>query len=78
MAEKKKGVKSVQEDMSIEEAFEKLNTILNNLDGEEIPLEESFRLYEEGIRLLNYCNTKVDKVEKQIMVLNGAKNQDEF
>lgn len=65
-------------DLNIEEAFEKLNTIINSLDREEITLEDSFRLYEEGVKLLKYCNAKVDKVEKQIIVLNRAENQDEF
>lgn len=86
MAERKKNIsvkdRSVEnisiENISIEEAFEKLNTILNSLDREDIPLEESFQLYEEGVALLKYCNAKVDKVEKQIIVLNGAENQDEF
>lgn len=66
------------EGLSIEEAFEKLNGIIGSLDGEEIPLEESFRLYQEGIQLLQYCNAKVDMVEKQMIVLNGAGKQDEF
>lgn len=64
--------------LSIEEAFEKLDTIINSLNREEISLEDSFHLYEEGVKLLKYCNAKVDKVEKQIIVLNGAENQDEF
>lgn len=64
--------------LSIEEAFEKLNGIIGSLDREEIPLEESFRLYKEGVRLLQYCNAKVDMVEKQMVVLNGVENQDEF
>lgn len=65
-------------DLSIEEAFEKLNLIIHNLDGEDLPLEESFRLYQEGVHLLQYCNAKVDMVEKQMIVLNGEENRDEF
>lgn len=64
--------------LSIEEAFEKLNQIIGNLDKEEISLEESFQLYQEGVRLLQHCNAKVDMVEKQIIVLNQAGSQDEF
>ena len=66
------------EGLSIEEAFEKLNRIIGSLDGEEIPLEESFRLYQEGVQLLQYCNAKVDMVEKQMIVLNGAESQNGF
>lgn len=66
------------EGISIEEAFEKLNQIIGSLDREDLPLEDSFRMYQEGVRLLQYCNAKVDMVEKQMIVLNGAENQDEF
>ncbi len=69
-------IKSLEE-ISVEEALERLNQIICSLDGE-ISLEESFRLYREGVQLLQYCNTKVDLVEKQMIVLNGAENQDEF
>lgn len=69
-------IKSLEES-SVEEALERLNQIICSLDGE-ISLEESFRLYREGVQLLQYCNAKVDLVEKQMIVLNGAENQDEF
>lgn len=69
-------IKSLEES-SVEEALERLNQIICSLDGE-ISLEESFRLYREGVQLLQYCNAKVDLVEKQMIVLNGAEKQDEF
>lgn len=69
-------IKSLEES-SVEEALERLNQIICSLDGE-ISLEESLRLYREGVQLLQYCNAKVDLVEKQMIVLNGAENQDEF
>ena len=65
-----KKAEELLEKLSIEEAFEKLNQIIGNLDKEEISLEESFQLYQEGVRLLQHCNAKVDMVEKQIIVLN--------
>ena len=82
LEEKKKNsnkkAEELLEKLSIEEAFEKLNQIIGNLDKEEISLEESFQLYQEGVRLLQHCNAKVDMVEKQIIVLNQAGSQDEF
>mgnify|MGYP001121909243 CR=1 FL=1 len=69
-------IKSLEES-SVEEALERLNQIICSLDGQ-ISLEESFRLYREGVLLLQYCNAKVDLVEKQMIVLNGAEKQDEF
>ena len=34
--------------------------------------EESFAFYEEGIRLLKGCTEKLDRVEKQMIVLRGG------
>lgn len=79
LEKEKKTEREIQslEESSAEEALERLNQIICSLDGE-ISLEESFRLYREGVQLLQYCNAKVDLVEKQMIVLNGAENQDEF
>ena len=79
LEKEKKTEREIQslEESSVEEALERLNQIIFSLDGE-ISLEESFRLYREGVQLLQYCNAKVDLVEKQMIVLNGAENQDEF
>ena len=54
----------------MEEAFEELNELLTKMDSDQISLEDSFKLYQEGVQLVRYCNEKIDKVEKQIMILN--------
>ena len=33
-------------------------------------MEETFALYEQGIRKLKFCNQKIDKVEKKMLLLN--------
>jgi exodeoxyribonuclease VII small subunit len=64
------------EEKSLEVAFEDLNKIIGNLEKEDISLEDSFKLYQEGIVLLKHCNTALDKVEKQLIVL-GEENESE-
>lgn len=54
----------------MEEAFEELNELLTKMDSDQISLEDSFKLYQEGVQLVRYCNEKIDKVEKQLMILN--------
>lgn len=54
---------------SLEQQFEELNTIIEQLDSPEISLEDSFKLYQNGMKLLKSCNDSIDKVEKKIMVL---------
>ena len=54
---------------SLEKSLEDLNEILTNLEKEDISLEDSFSLYQEGMKLLKQCNDSIDKVEKQLMIL---------
>ena len=58
-----------EENKSLEAAFEELDKRIEDLEEEEITLEESFKLYQEGMKLLKYCNNSIDKVEKQIIIL---------
>lgn len=53
----------------LEKSLEQLNDILSNLEKEDISLEESFTLYQEGMKLLKQCNESIDKVEKQLIIL---------
>ncbi|HKM33149.1 MAG TPA: exodeoxyribonuclease VII small subunit [Lachnospiraceae bacterium] len=64
--------------MSLEEKFAKLEETLNQLESEELSLEESFRIYKEGMDLLKQCNDDIDKVEKQVMQLNAEGELEAF
>ena len=55
--------------MKIEEAFEKLDIIINKLEDKDTSLEEAFKAYEEGVLIVKDCNASLDKVQKQIIVL---------
>jgi exodeoxyribonuclease VII small subunit len=59
-----------------ENAFQKLETIVQRLESEELPLDESLRLFEEGIGLSRFCHQRLEEVEKKIeMILADAKGQ---
>jgi exodeoxyribonuclease VII small subunit len=59
-----------------EKAFQQLEKIVQRLEGEELPLDESLQLFEEGIRLSRFCNQKLEEVEKKIeLILADAKGQ---
>ena len=58
--------------MKIEEAFEKLDTIINKLEDKETSLEDAFKEYERGVRLVKECNDSLDKVQKKIIVLQST------
>ena len=59
-----------------EKAFQHLETIVKRLESEEMPLDESLQLFEEGIRLSRFCHQRLEEVEKKIeLILADAKGQ---
>ncbi len=65
-------------ELTLEQIFEKLEGTIGKLEQEEIPLEESFKLYKEGMKLVKSCNDRIDKVEKEVLKLNENGELDEF
>ena len=61
---------------TIESILGELETIIETMDQGEISLEQAFASYEAGIKLVKECSKKIDKVEKQILLLREG-DQDE-
>jgi exodeoxyribonuclease VII small subunit len=55
-----------QEPQSFEAALKQLEDVVLKLEKGELPLEESLRLYEEGIRLSRFCHAKLEEAEGKI------------
>lgn len=66
------------DEMTLEEAFARLDAVVEALESRDISLEDSFQAYQEGMNLLKLCNDKIDQVEKKILVMNGDGGLDEF
>ena len=59
-----------------EKAFQQLEQIVQRLEAEELPLDESLRLFEEGIGLSRFCHQRLEEVEKKIeLILADTKGQ---
>ena len=58
-----------KKDKPLEASFEELQGIINKLEDSSCTLEESFRLYSDGMKLLKDCSDAIDKVEKQVILL---------
>ena len=69
---------AVPEVTGIEDAFGRLNGILSKMDEPGVSLEESFRLYEQGMKLIRYCNETIDTVEKKVRMLSAEGETDVF
>lgn len=55
--------------LTFEEALERIESIVEVLENEEVPLEKSISLYKEGITLAGMCREKLDKAEGEILSL---------
>jgi exodeoxyribonuclease VII small subunit len=78
MSKKNMAYDLTADNLSLEEAFEKLDTLIEELEKPENSLEASFRAFEQGMQLVKYCNDAIDKVEKKVLVLGQDGELDEF
>lgn len=70
--------KEMKQELTLEEAFEQLEQITQQLENEGLPLEDSFELYKKGMELLKTCNESIDQVEKKVLALNDKGELHEF
>ncbi len=54
---------------NFEESIKRLEEIVRALESGEIGLDESLKLYEEGIALVRVCNQKLEDAEQKIRIL---------
>lgn len=76
MAEKKKAEKP--EKMSIEESFDYLEEVIEKMEDPDISLEESFSLYEKGMKVLKEAAGAVDEVEKKVKLIDDEGQTEDF
>lgn len=69
MQEREEQEEWTEKPLTIEESFEELDNLLEMLEQSENSLEESFRYFEQGMKLVRQCSAQIDKVEKQIFML---------
>ena len=52
-----------------DQAFGRLEEIIEQIDGEEIPLDKSLELYKEAVDLTVFCADFLNKAEQDVAVL---------
>ena len=67
-----------KEEKTLEEAFSELDVLADKLEDRETSLEDSFRLYKQGMGLLKFCNDKLDTLEKKMLQMNEDGSLGEF
>lgn len=54
---------------SFEEAMQKLDVIVKQLEQGQIPLEEAIKIFEEGVKLYRSCASQLEEAEKKLQKL---------
>ena len=75
---KNENSEQLQEEKPLEEMFTELDLLAGKLEDRETSLEDSFRLYRQGMELLKLCSEKLDTVEKKMLQLNEDGTVSEF
>lgn len=57
---------------SYEAALQELEGLTNRLESGQLPLDQLLAGYQRGAQLLKFCRDKLEAVETQIKVLEGA------
>lgn len=74
--------RSEQPELNFEEAMARLEQIVRALEGGNVPLDESLTLYEEGVKLVKLCSSRLENAEKRIKILvdggNGTLVEQDF
>jgi exodeoxyribonuclease VII small subunit len=65
----------IQESLSFEKAFERLEQILEKMNSGKTPLEESLKLFEEAEKLIGNCSQKLTQAEQKIEQLLKNKGE---
>ena len=73
-AEKAENSEKNEKKKDLSEIFTDLDSLLQKMEGEE-SLEKSFAIYEKAVALLKEANSSIDRIEKQVRILDGEEGK---
>lgn len=56
-------------EMKFETALDKLESIVKKLEEGDLSLDDSLKMFEEGVKLARVCSTRLEAAERRIEVL---------
>jgi len=63
---------------SFEDSLSKLEKIVEQMESGDLKLEDSLKLFEDGMKLTKECNTRLNEIEKKVkQLLKTAKSKDD-
>ena len=57
-----------------EASLNRLEEIVSELEKGDLPLEQSLKLFEEGVKLARICTTRLEEAERKVEILLKDKN----
>ena len=70
-----------KKELTFEEAMGRLEEIVSSLESGDFPLDESLKLFEEGVKLVKLCNKRLETVEgavTKLVNIDGEMIEEEF
>lgn len=64
-----KAAKAFTDDLPFEEALKKLESVVETMESDDLPLEHLLARFEEGTRLVQVCQTRLTEAEVKIQKL---------
>ena len=61
--------------MDFEKKLTRLEEIVSKMEGGEISLEDSLKLFEEGVNLSRHCHKELEQAEQKVELLLGQDAQ---
>ena len=63
-----------KKELTFEEAMSRLQEIVAFLESGDIPLDKSLAAFEEGVKLVRFCNSKLENAERSVKLLTVSEN----
>ena len=67
-----------QTDMTLEESFVRLDELLNEMESQGLSLEDSFKLYEQGMKLVREMKERLNDLSGRIEKISADGRIEEF
>lgn len=64
------------ENLSFEQSMQELETIVNQMEQGELPLEEALQSFERGIQLARHSQQKLKQAEQKVHILMSQNGQE--
>ena len=60
-----------EKELTFEEALSELESIVENMEGGQLPLEKSLAAYKRGAELLQFCQRQLQDAQQQVKILES-------